>query len=189
MPLSPEVLGEIEVIVRGGFDDGNRIAEALCQEMYQPGDLDREEVDEAVARSVARLGEDRKAWPAVTDCDRLDAAFAALTRRGIVALQNAGYTQSDGYDDVLHESRKPRTSAAPVGYCFYHGQDLARAVRGSGLYLAFGPLDPSKEESEGPVIGHIVAEELRRQNFEVSWNGGFDQRIFVPRINWKRRAA
>ena len=106
---------------------------------------------------------------------------------GIIALQNAGYTQSDGYDDIRQSYRRHSDRDTVIGYCFYHGQDLERAVHGEGLYLAFGPVDANKEETEGPRIGAMIVEELTRAGFAVTWNGTFGQRIFVPTIDWKRR--
>jgi hypothetical protein len=187
MPLSPETLREIDSLVRGGFEERARIIEILCEEMYAPGELAEAEVTAAVDAALASLASDKTTWPATTDCDRLDNAFAALNARGIIALQNAGYTQSDGYDDVRESYGKHSNRDTVIGYCFYHGQDLERAVHGEGLYLAFGPMDAKKEETEGPRIGAMVVEELVRAGFAVKWRGTFAQRIFVPDIDWKRR--
>lgn len=41
----------------------------------------------AVAVEFAKKQEAEKAWPHETDCDRLDAAFAALENRNILCLQ------------------------------------------------------------------------------------------------------
>ena len=58
-------------------------------------------------------------WPAVTDCDRLDQAFAALNARGIIALQNAGYTQSDGYGDISQSyDERTSTDMLVAGYTY-----------------------------------------------------------------------
>lgn len=184
MPLDAEVIDEIDVRVRGGFDDRARIAEIICDEIYEPGQVDRDEVESEISRAFAAKREARKNWPSTTDCDRLDAALAALTTKDIIALQNAGYTQSDGYDDVMQACEG---LPGAVGYCFYHGQDLDRAVRGHGLYLAFGPIDPALERTEGPRVGALIVEELQRQGLRVEWTGTFDQRIFVPEIDWKKR--
>jgi len=187
MPLSPETLREIDGLVRGGFDDRARIIELLREEMYAPGELDEAEVVAAVDAAFASLARDKASWPAVTDCDRLDQAFAALNALGIIALQNAGYTQSDGYDDVRQSYDERADRDTVIGYCFYHGQDLERAVQGEGLYLAFGPMDAKKEETEGPRIGAVIVEELTRAGFAVKWSGTFGQRICIPAIDWKRR--
>jgi hypothetical protein len=187
MPLSPETLREIDGLVRGGFEERARIIEILCEEMYEPGELDGAEVVAAVDAAFTALTQDKATWPTTTDCDRLDGAFAALNARGIIALQNAGYTQSDGYDDIRESYHEHSDRDAIIGYCFYHGQDLERAVHDEGLYLAFGPMDSKKEEAEGPRIGAMIVEELTRAGLAAKWNGTFAQRIFIPAIDWKRR--
>lgn len=80
MPLSPETLSEVAAFVRGGFEERDRIIEILCEGMYEPGELDPAEVEAAVDEAFATLEAEKSGWPQVTDCDRLDAAFAALTR-------------------------------------------------------------------------------------------------------------
>jgi hypothetical protein len=189
MRLSPDTLHKIEGFVRGGFEKRDRIIEIICQEMYAPGELDEAEVTAAVDAAFASLASDQTTWPATTDCDRLDGVFAALNTRGIIALQNAGLTMSDGYTDIveIHAERSDRNMI--IGYCFYHGQDLEGAVQGQGLYLAFGPIDAQKEQAEGPRIGAMIVEELTRAGFAVTWNGTLAQRIFVPAIDWKRRRS
>ncbi len=187
MTLPQDVLSEIDVFVRGGFEDREGILEILLEERYEPGELDADAVEAAVEQAIAVHEAQKKHWPATTDCDRLDAVFSALSSKGIVALQNAGYTQSDGYSDVVEAYHRHPHKDRLIGYCFYHGQDLERAVAGDGLYLAFGPMDPSQEATEGPRIGALIAEALRRGGLEVAWDGTFDQRIFVPAIDWKRR--
>lgn len=187
MPLDPEVLSEIGAFVRGGFEERERIVEILTEEMYEPGELDASEVEQAVDAAIQAHGQAQKDWPATTDCDRLDAAFDALARQGLVALQNAGYTQSDGYDDVTEAYHNAPDRADIVGYCFYHGQDLTRAVHGGDLFLAFGPMHADTEEIEGQRIGALIASELQRAGLPVQWNGTFNQRICIPGIDWKRR--
>jgi hypothetical protein len=187
MPLNPEVLREIDGLVRGGFEERARIIEILCEEMYAPGELDEAEVIAAVNAAFTALAQDKTTWPATTDCDRLDGVFATLNARGIIALQNAGYTQSDGYDDIRESYREHPDRDAVIGYCFYHGQDMERAVQGEGLYLAFGPMDAQKEETEGPRIGAMIVEELTQAGLAVKWSGTVGQRISIPAIDWKRR--
>jgi hypothetical protein len=187
--LAPETLDQIWRLVRSGFCDKDELMEVVCEELYAPGELSEDEVSEALDREFAQWEAEKASWPAETDCDRLDRAFEALWQRGIIALQNAGLTQSDGYDDVQEAYSDVDDEDAIIGYCFYHGQDLEGAVRGEGLYLAFGPADPKDEETQGPVIGRIVCEELQRAGFNVEWNGTFGQRIFIPRIRWQRRGG
>jgi|SRR3954470_4512218 hypothetical protein len=185
--LSPETTEEIRARVRSGYYDKEQLLALFCEEMYEPGELEPDEVSSVLDREFQQWEVEKKSWPAVTDCDRLDRAFAAIGKRGVIALQNAGYTQSDGYSDVSEAYAESPNQDKIIGYCFYHGQDLERAVLGDGLYLAFGPVDPKDEATQGPVVGRLICEELQRAGLQVEWDGTFKQRIFIPGIVWQRR--
>ncbi|MFI8619283.1 DUF6891 domain-containing protein [Acidovorax sp. NPDC077693] len=187
MPIDNDIQRELQALVRGGFDDRDSILEILTEEMDELGELDAEDLKLALAAAIQTHEKSKAGWPQTTDCDRLDAAFDELGQRGIITLQNAGYTQSDGYSDVISDYYEAADPSLFFGYCFFHGQDLARAIDGGGLFLAFGPLDASKEGSDGLRVGNLVADELRRAGFEVCWDGTFDQRIHLPAFDWKRR--
>ena len=187
MSLSEETQAEIGAMVRGGFEDRERIVEIFREEMYEPGELDPAEVESAVDAAIAALEREKASWPAVTDCDKLDRIFDTLNQRGIVAIQNAGYTQSDGYDDVMEMHADSENPGANIGYCYFHGQDLERAVAGGGLFLSFGPIDPDKEQTEGAKVGQVIVGLLQDAGFAVQWPGSFDKRILIARIDWKRR--
>jgi hypothetical protein len=185
--LKPEIREEMTTLVRAGFYNKKRLMEILCEEMYAPGELNPTDVSAAIDEELAKYEAEKKTWPAVTDCDRLDAAFAAMNRRGIIALQNAGYTQTDGYEDFRHALENHPRRSTVIGYCFYHGQDLERAIHGEGLFFAFGPVDPSDEEVKGPTIGKVVREELEHAGLKVEWDGTFATRLSVPCLVWQRR--
>lgn len=187
MSLSVNTLGEIRALVRGGFDERDDIIGILCEEMYEPGELDEQAVEQAVDAAFSELEHEKRQWPTVTDCDRLEQAFLALNKRGVIALHNAGYTQDDGYADVQEVFAEHSEQDSVSGYCFYHGQDLECVVAGGGLYLAFGPMDPLHEETEGPVVGALIVEELTKAGLNVQWDGTFAHRIFIPDMDWKRR--
>ena len=185
--LEPETKSEIASLVRSGFYDRERLMEIFCEEMYEPDELDADEVATEIDAEIVKWEAEKPTWPKVTDCDRLDSVFDALNERGVIALQNAGYTQSDGHDDFLDALDDHPDQDSVLGYCFYHGQDLERAVQGQGLWLAFGPVDAEEEESLGPQVGEVVREELQRAGFTVEWDGTFSKRIFVPDLVWQRR--
>ena len=106
---------------------------------------------------------------------------------GVIALHDAGYTQSDGYEDVMEEYHESPDGI--VGYCFYHEQDLERAMEGGGLMLAFGPIDPKLEDTEGPTTGQHIVRELEAEGFKVAWDGTFNRRIHLPEFVWRRRVC
>jgi len=121
-------------------------------------DIIEKDADEKMLRESVPIEFGKKliaenSWPEQTACDRLSNAFDAMRAENIVAIQNAGYTMSDGFTEVsemLHQIGRDGIR----GYCFYHGQDLERAVCGEGLMLAFGDLE---DTLNGKIeIGKIV---------------------------------
>ncbi|MEL7500793.1 MAG: hypothetical protein AAFN77_24585 [Planctomycetota bacterium] len=133
---------EIASMVRSGFYSRERLLEVFTEEMYAPGELDTNDVVSAIDAQFAEYEKEKLTYPATTDCDRLDTAFAKMNERGVIAIQNAGYTQSDGYDDVGEAYSQQPEKESNLGYCFYHGQDLERAISGDASTLLFGRLIP-----------------------------------------------
>jgi hypothetical protein len=91
----------IERYIRYGFywpADVERIGEDVLGD-----ELPRKRVRELVEAGVARQKAKQKSWPKVTDCDRLDQAFAALRSEGILAIHNAGMTASEGIEEMSEQ--------------------------------------------------------------------------------------
>ena len=176
------ILDAIRKWVWSGFyspDEVNGMIDDILE-----ADADEQMLRAAVAPEFARKTEAEKGWPAVTDCDRLDAAFDALASRGVLCLHNAGYTMSDGHGDASDQlSREPKGKY--FGYAFYHGQDVERVIDGGGLMIAFDHVDgdvPDKAK-----VGAALKEELERVGFAIEWDGTVGQRINIPKFDWKRR--
>lgn len=149
------------------------------------GPVDDAALRDAVAAEFVRKSAAEQRWPRETDCDRLDRAFAMLESDGIVALKNAGTTMSDGLDDVA-EARESRGAALCKGYCFFHGQDVQRALAGEGLLLAFGSFDD--DPSNKREVGRAVRRALEAEGFAVTWDEDPDRRIEIPQLEWRRRS-
>ena len=150
-------------------------------------DIVEEEGDEKRGLSIAdrefRLkAQEEATWPALTDCDRVDRAFERLRDQGIVALHYAGYTMSDGLDDVAQVAAE--SSGRFWGYCFYHGQDVERAVASGDLWVAFGDLSEGDERKV--EAGQAVLAALRSSGLTAKWDGDPEKRIHVS-LQWKRR--
>jgi hypothetical protein len=109
-----------------------------------------------------------------------------MNARGIIALQNTGYTMSDGLEDVSDALQK-RKKTSSQGYCFYHFQDVEHALRGEGLWLAFGVF--GADEAKEAELGRLVKGILESHRFLVVWQGDTDTRIHIPDLDWKRRFA
>jgi len=126
-------------------------------------------------------------WPQETDCDRLDNAFGRLNEQGVCALQWAGNTISEGMEsvsDAINDEGVPE--GRYQGFCFFHSQDIDRALGDEGLMLAFGPVD-SDEDEDAVRIGRLVCEAFQREGLQTDWKGTADSRINLPRLRWQRR--
>jgi len=88
------VLDCIKTWVWSGFYGPDDIQEMIGDVLER--DADEAMLQAAVESELAAKAVAEKTWPRVTDCDRLDAVFAELDRGSVIALQNAGYTMSDG---------------------------------------------------------------------------------------------
>jgi hypothetical protein len=86
--LSPETTDEVAVLVRSGFYEKHRLMDVFCEEMYAPGELDPDEVSATIDAEFEKWEAEKQAWPDVTDCDRLDSAFAAM--RILITSTSAG---------------------------------------------------------------------------------------------------
>ena len=174
---------EIRLRVWSGF---HSLADILMmlEDCDEPDSVDQEMLAELARSEFQAKREAEVTWPSITDCDRLEDAFYALISLGVVALHNAGYTMSDGLSAVGYELVNYHGDQVK-GYCFYHEQDVGRAVDGYGLWVAFGDLDNT--ESGKRAVGQLVKTELERQGFIVTWDGDPNTRIDLPKILWQRR--
>lgn len=176
------ILNAIKAWIWSGFYGPNEVDQMI-------DDILEEDADEAFLRSAVEPEFEKKAvaeasWPSETDCDRLDQAFKELNSNGVIALHNAGSTMSDGLNEVgetLHE----RGQSGVKGYCFYHGQDVERAVADGGLWLAFGNLDDDKAKKA--ETGDLIQRTLENHRLVVEWDGDPETRLGIPHFNWKRR--
>lgn len=136
----------------------------------------------AASKKRATSSSDKEPGPLA----RLTAAFAALNAMGIVAIENAGYTQSDGWDDVneiatrlLDSGKRPRAGV------FYHGQDRKRGKKGEGLFLTFGSYAEQNTDADSIAVGHIIVDVLKAHGFQPEWNGTLAARLHTGRFDWR----
>jgi hypothetical protein len=178
------ILNAIRNWVWSGFFDPDEVG-SMIDDILE-GDADEATLRGAVAPEFDKKATAEASWPDTTDCDRVDKAFEELNSRGVIALHNAGYTMSDGISEVsevLHE----RGRKGIKGYCFYHGQDVERAMAGGGLTVAFGDLDDDKLKKT--EIGYLVKDVLQEFGLTVDWNGDPETRLNIPALDWQRRRA
>jgi hypothetical protein len=128
---------------------------------------------------------EQASWPAPTDNDRLDAAFAELDGNGILARQHFACCETCGAREIHDELDQAEKDGRPMrGFTFFHRQDTEHAVGGEGLYLSFGSAD--RDKTAAVAIGHEVVETLGRHGLTPAWNGRQVHRISLPLV-WHRR--
>ncbi|MCH9688787.1 MAG: hypothetical protein K0V04_45565 [Deltaproteobacteria bacterium] len=191
--LRAYLLESLDVHVRSGYGGEDDILESFEEQVRDElRDHPQAEIDAAVTRWLAdmqrAIDEQRareKTWTGRTHNDRIDTAFRRLTSRRIVALQDAGYTMSDGWSDV-HEARGEVDGA--WGAVFFHRQDVERGVHDEGLMLAFGAfVDGDRHEPESLRLARTVCEVLEAQRVATEWDGTLNSRISIPPFEWKKR--
>ncbi len=195
MSITEEIQEIINFYVWSGLYTQEEIEEIILKtvrEEYlyfpEPGDgeINETEIRRIIATEYQKKKSEELTWRTETDCDRLDRVFEELNAQGILAIQNAGYTQSDGLDCVIELYHEPGgTQSSIVGYCFYHQQDLERVVGGRGLHLTFGAIDG--DHDRGIEVGHKIQQTLTQAGFRAGWNGELQTRIAVNDLKWQKR--
>ncbi|WP_375769173.1 hypothetical protein NR798_47150 [Archangium gephyra] len=180
---------QVEVAVLGGYKSDKQVLTSI-EELARHELGDGGEVEQLLAHTRRRLEEHRveeASWTEPTVNDALDRAFEELNRRGILALQDAGYTMSDGWGEV--NDAAARSSEPMRGATFFHGQDVERGVLGAGLMLAFGAFedDPKRHDEASLAIAREVRAVLASHGIETEWNGRVETRIQILPFEWRKR--
>lgn len=190
-PAAADAIDELREKIRsevyGGFEDEDSILTGMPE--YFEGTLDealvRREAPRLLREALAEHAAEAARWPAVTDCDRLDAAFDALEAKGVIARQNFTCCMSCGSAEIWDELREAEEAGLPAeGYTFYHMQDTEAAVDGHGVYLAYGACEEG--EAAALAVARRVVARLEASGLSPSWDGDIGKRIAVP-LDWKRR--
>jgi hypothetical protein len=183
-----DLLEFIRVQVSAGYAPApDMVDEAV--DVFADTTLDPQALREAAVsltdRALAEHTVAQDSWPTVTDCDRLDQAFAALDAAGIVARQHFSCCGACGATEIHDEMERVRKDGAAVrGYTFFHIQDTEHAVSGESLFLSYGSTDGDKDSAV--AVGHEVVAALRDAQLHPAWNGRQANRIGLP-IVWQRR--
>ncbi|HET7460765.1 MAG TPA: hypothetical protein VFJ82_05940 [Longimicrobium sp.] len=184
-----ELREQIETDVKAGFLEAWDVEQSAVdafQDRVEPAALEAaaERLTEEALAAHARA---QATWPAETDCDRLDAAFAALEERGIVARQHFSCCNNCGSQEIWGEVDEARAEGRVVRGCtFYHEQDTDCAVEGGGVHLGYQSVAEGDEAMA--AVGREIVDVLRAHGLHPEWNGSPKLRVHVP-MDWKRRRA
>jgi hypothetical protein len=179
----------IHPFVWGGFETRDGVYEAAETHLGEPEitDADKAWIKAEIEREWAEKKKAEATWPEKTDFDKLDAVFQALDKSGILALHNAGNTQSDARSDAgqaWHDRGEEKSGLR--GFIFYHSQDVEHVLQDGQLCIGFGVF------KSGDVklieIARVASEALRKAGFRVTMPSNEDERILVTGIDWKKRS-
>ncbi|NWF81566.1 MAG: hypothetical protein HXY37_16210 [Chloroflexi bacterium] len=173
--------------VAAAFDTPETIITAivdLLQPEYDPVVL--RPYAQQVVESLLKQHRARQAtWSTVTDCDRLDRAFAHLEASGIVCRQHFTCCSRCGEAEILNELASLQAGGQLVrGYAFYDVRETDAAILGHGLHLSFGAA--TRDLAAAHFVGQKLVSTLEQQGLRTDWTGEPSSRIFVD-LDWKRR--
>ena len=177
--------------VRMGFLPIDEIKDNIIEEIEDNGfedEISEEWANEKINNEWENLISESKNWKSPTDTERLTEAFDELCDQNIIALHNAGFETSDGEYEVVEVERALRENGKMSdGYCFYHEQDLARAISkdNPSLYIAFQKIN-NEDDKISIEVGKKVVEVLKHHGFAVDWNESANTKILIPNFKWQR---
>lgn len=176
----------INHFVWSGLYSKKQILHIIGNEIFSFSKSDLKLLGERLEAEIALKKAAEPNWPYPTDCDILELVFDRLNQRGIIAIENAGNSFSDGITAVSEALELCQEAGLePTGFCFYHWQDLEDAISNQRLFLAFGAL--SEDGTEAIQIGTQIVAELTVAGFQSIWNQTIEERIVIHKIDWKKR--
>ncbi len=181
---------EIRRLVWSGFEPQDAMLDIVLEGYPASAvlsDIDRRWLRAEIDRQFGEKRDEERRWPAQTDWDRLDAAFVELRASGIVALHDAGMTQSDGFAEVAEEFQMRReVNVASSGFVFYGGEDVEVALSDGDLYLTFGAFEKRSENT--PVVARQIIAAMTKKGLRSSWSGDIGKRMVVNSFGWQKRS-
>ena len=193
-PLSSESWEELEEALRfavlSGFYSGE---EVLCLARDIAADLCRDSrslmpKEKELVQRIERI--EHTAQRPQTEAGyylRLRAVFDQLNRERIIALHFAGYTLDDGFAEVDDVVRFMKTEKIPrQGYCFYHQQDVERAMDPSLQRLLLAFHSTNGDNQLAAEVGRRIVQLLTENSFTVMWDGSTESRIEICPFVWDK---
>ncbi len=183
--LRAEILAEIRSAILYGFEDQEEILESTL-DMFYGDDIDEEWLQEEIGKAYEKQLLEEQHWPSITDFDKLVTAFDALGKDNLIALHKAGVTRQDAMSDAweVYEMAKEQ-GMNPSGYCYYHAQDVGRAIESELLLIGFA--DYEEDERRKGEVGKLLVKRLREQNFQVVWSEDTEVRVEIRNFFWQKR--
>jgi len=187
--LSSEVVEVVDRLVRLGFHRPEDVLQMVLEaaedesEAVQPST-----VAAVVERAWSERLREQRTWPAITDADRLAAAFAELDADGILARMNFTCCQTCALEAIADEVPPDESRR---GFVYFHGQDAERLLDPDpSLYLGygeFGAVDAASHDAGMLAVAEQVRDTVDRHGLHMEWDGSIARRLCVTGLRWQRR--
>ncbi|QEC77305.1 DUF6891 domain-containing protein [Mucilaginibacter ginsenosidivorax] len=167
--LKDEALEQIKLDIKFGFENEQQIFEGLEDMFYDEDDIDEEWLKQTIHQRYNQHQKEALQWIKPTGFDRLARAFDQLIVQKIVCLHNAGYTKQDGEGDCMETiERLDELGVKAIGFCYYHAQDLARAVDPDtrNLYLGFDSV--TQNDDEALQVAQMIVTALKENHLQIN---------------------
>lgn len=175
--------------VRSGFYSTEDIQASILDEIEDHGfadEVSEEWVFEKIDEVYKELSEESKSWETNSETNKLIKAFESLAEIKIIALHFPGYSNEDGeYEAEEVERTLLNNGTKSIGYCFYTGYNLEKAILGEGLQIQFQKLNNVSDVVAKEVAVTIV-DTLKKHDLAVDWNGKADTPIRLTNFKWER---
>lgn len=173
--------------VREGFESVHEIIKSATEYAFEKYERDNlhPEIKRMTAELIAAHQTEQANWEEHTDCDRLDEAFAAINRQGIVARQDFSCCNNCGFTEIWDEIEEEEKHHPVEGYVFYHLQATERAIQSGQLLMAYGCIE--EDRAAFVRVANKIVAELRSVGLNASWGGTDNHPIVVDGLVWRRR--
>jgi len=182
-----EVLEQLELDIKFGFENQDELFESIREMFADEDDFDEDWLEQTIAEKYEQHKKLSLSWSKPTDFGKLAASFDQLIREKVVCLHKAGFTKQDGESDCMQTINiLNERGVHTIGYCYYHSQDLERAIDEETklLYLGFDSVD--QDDDKALEVANRIVAVLKQHGLEVHWTGTIDHRIEIRNIHWQK---
>ena len=184
--IKDEAIQQLEKDILFGFENAEELVESISEMFYDEDDFDEKWLRSEIEIRLQKHKTESLTWQKPTDFEKLVNAFDELNKERILSLHKAGYTRQDGQDDCKEIIEELDKIGIPTkGYCFYHTQDLERAI-GEERMLFIGFDSFNGEDELAKEVAEQIIEVLKKHKFNVKWNGSLQTRIEILDLNWQK---
>lgn len=167
------------VVVRAGLlDDAAVLDEVRVAAREDVGRGADGLADDAVDAARRELGIEQESWPALTDLDRLDAAFDELSAHGVVVLPAV----EDHWDAAAELTRRDERGERVAGVAWFTPADVWHAVEHAMLEVNLWHGDSANAAPGDDLLDEVLGV-LSRHGLAAHFDEG---RIEVA-VRWQRR--